>query len=237
MITGEYYCENVAQLIRSALRRCVDNSPKLLQRDEEAIKAVFEGLVIGGAAMAYAGVSRPASGVEHYFSHIWDMRGLDKGTPVDFHGIQCAVGTYRTALVYEQLKKFTPDREKAEKYFESFDLPTWHKKLADYIGVGGVMMKKVEEKEGKYSKEKHEKHLDIIISKWDEIISIINEEIPPIEELDKIYNVLGMPKKLSDIGLDDEDAYMVFCATKDVRDKYVSSKLAFDMGVIDEIVL
>ena len=67
IITGEYYCERVAQLIRRALKKCVDNAEGLLKRDEAAVEAVFEGLVIGGVAMAYAGVSRPASGVEHYF--------------------------------------------------------------------------------------------------------------------------------------------------------------------------
>ncbi len=237
LICSDYYCKGVASLIRRALKECADNAAGLVKREEKAVEAVFRGLVLGGEAMMYAGVTRPASGTEHYFSHIWDMRGLDKGTPVDFHGIQCAVGTYQTALVYEQLKKITPDREKAIEYFEGFDLDAWHKKLADYIGVGGEMMKKVEEKEGKYSEENHRKHLDVIISKWDEIVSIINEEIPQISKLDEIYNVLGMPKKLSDIGLDDKDTYMVFCATKDVRDKYVSSKLAFDLGVIDEIVL
>ena len=52
IITGEYYCEEVAQLIRSAVKKCVDNAAGLLQRDEAAIEAVFEGLVIGGVAMA-----------------------------------------------------------------------------------------------------------------------------------------------------------------------------------------
>ncbi|MBR5257970.1 MAG: iron-containing alcohol dehydrogenase, partial [Clostridia bacterium] len=45
------------------------------KRDEQAVAAVFEGLVIGVIAMTFAGVSRPASGVEHYISHVWDMRG------------------------------------------------------------------------------------------------------------------------------------------------------------------
>ena len=92
IITGEYYCEEVAKLIRSAVKKCVDNAEGLLAREDAAIEAVFEGLVIGGVAMNYAGVSRPASGVEHYFSHIWDMRALAFNTPMDFHGIQCAVG-------------------------------------------------------------------------------------------------------------------------------------------------
>ncbi len=237
LICSDYYCEGVASLIRCALKECADNAAGLVKRDEVAVESVFRGLVLSGEAMMYAGVTRPASGTEHYFSHIWDMRGLDKGTPVDLHGIQCAVGTYQTAIVYEQLKKVTPDREKAMKYFEAFDLAAWHEKLAEYVGVGGKMMKKVEEKEQKYSAEKHKKHLDIIISKWNEIVDIINEEIPALTELDKLYNVLGMSKKLSDIGFEDKDTFTVFCATKDVRDKYVSSRLAFDLGVIDEIDL
>ena len=53
-IIGEYYCERVAQLIRVALKRCVDNAEGLLNRDEEAVKAVFEGLVITGIAMCFA---------------------------------------------------------------------------------------------------------------------------------------------------------------------------------------
>ena len=95
LITGEYYCEEVAQLIRDAVKKCVDNAEGLLKGEEAAIEAVFEGLVIGGVAMAYAGVSRPASGVEHYFSHVWDMRGLEFGTKVDLHGIQCAMATMK----------------------------------------------------------------------------------------------------------------------------------------------
>lgn len=64
-----------------------------MKGDKKAVTAVFEGLILCGAAMKFAGVSRPASGIEHYLSHIWDMRGVEFGTPVELHGIQCAVGT------------------------------------------------------------------------------------------------------------------------------------------------
>ena len=37
LITGEYYCERVAELIRTALKQCVDNAESLLNRDEEAV--------------------------------------------------------------------------------------------------------------------------------------------------------------------------------------------------------
>ena len=87
LINGEYYCEDIAQLVRDSLKKCVDNAEGLLNRDDNAVKSVFEGLIICGAAMKFAGLSRPASGIEHYLSHIWDMRGVEFGTPVEFHGI------------------------------------------------------------------------------------------------------------------------------------------------------
>ena len=40
-ITGEYYCEEVASLIRSAVKKCMANAAGLLNRDEDAVAAVF----------------------------------------------------------------------------------------------------------------------------------------------------------------------------------------------------
>ena len=169
-ITGEYYCEKIAGLIRSALKSCVENAEGLLSRDERAVKAVFEGLVIGGVAMAFAGVSRPASGVEHYFSHIWDMRGLEFGTKVDLHGIQCAVATNIVAGLYEKILKITPENEKALAYVKAFDYKAWAEELRTFLGTGADTMIALEEKEQKYSVEKHAKRLGIILEKWEKIL-------------------------------------------------------------------
>ena len=236
MITGEYYCENVAQLIRSALRRCVDNSPKLLQRDEEAIKAVFEGLVIGGAAMAYAGVSRPASGVEHYFSHIWDMRGLEFETSVSLHGIQCAIGTLIAIKLYEKIRKLSPEHQKALDYVKGFDYTNWSEELIKLLGKGAFEMIEIEKKEQKYDEDKHKKRLEIIERSWDKILKIIDEEIPPYEEIERIFDTIALPKTVEEIGLENNIVPLSFKATKDIRDKYVLSRLAWDLGVLDEIV-
>lgn len=235
LITGEYYCESIAQLIRDALKKCVDNKDKLLKRDEEAVKAVFEGLVIGGVAMNYAGLSRPASGVEHYFSHVWDMRGLEFGTNVDLHGIQCAIGTLYGAHVYDKIRKITPDKEKALCYANKFDYKNYSKELIKFLGKGADAMIALEEKEKKYDVEKHAERLDIIIEKWDEIIRIIDEEIPSADEIKKILSSINAPQKTSEIGICEDIIPMTFKATKDIRDKYVVSRLCWDLGIIDEI--
>lgn len=230
LINGEYYCETVASLVRAARDLCVRHADGLLRRDEEAVGAVFEGLVIGGLAMNYAGVSRPASGVEHYISHIWDMRGLEFGTPVDFHGIQCAIGTLLAARVYEKLKEITPDRAAACAHAEAFDYGKWSETLRALLGRGAEAMIALEEKEQKYDVAAHHARLDGILGKWDAILRVIDEEIPASAEIEALLDRIGAPKSPAEIGT---EAHLstVFAATKDIRDKYVLSRLLWDLGV------
>ena len=235
LLLGEYYCEEIADLIRKALKSCVDNADGLLKRDEAAVQAVFEGLVIGGVAMNYAGLSRPASGGEHYLSHVIDMRGEEFGTPVDLHGIQCAIGTLIMARLYEKLKTVTPDREKALAYVEAFSFDNWCEQLSKLLGKGAEAMIAQEAKEGKYDKEKHAKRLEDIITNWDAILKIIDEELPSAAQIEEIMDAIEAPKTLEEIGLNSADLPVYFKATKDIRDKYVLSRLCWDLGIIDEI--
>ncbi len=235
VITDEYYCETISEMVRTALRRCVDNAEGLMQRDEKAVEAVFEGLIIGGVAMAYAGVSRPASGVEHYFSHVWDMRGCEFGTPIELHGIQCGIGTLYAARIYDQIRSVTPDKAKALAYVEGFDLEAYESELREYIGTGAEAMIAAEKKDGKYDKKKHKARLEIICDNWRKIQNIIADEIPSAENIDKLLTLLDAPKSCADFGLSEKDLKKTFKATKDIRDKYVLSRLCFDLGIIDEI--
>lgn len=235
LITGEYYCEEVAQLIRSALQKCVDNAQGLLRREEKAVEAVFEGLVIGGVAMAYAGVSRPASGVEHYFSHVWDMRGLEFGTQVDLHGIQCALGTHLAVKLYEQVKKITPDREKAANYVQDFSYEDWAQELREFLGSAADTMIALEAKEGKYRKDHHEARLEIILNNWQKILDILEQELPSLSQLEEILDAVGLSWDTACIGVDRETARQTFRATKDIRDKYVLSRLAWDLGILEAL--
>jgi glycerol-1-phosphate dehydrogenase [NAD(P)+] len=236
LINGEYYCERVAELVRTALKKCVDNSDGLLKRDREAVRAVFEGLVIGGAAMKYAGISRPASGVEHYISHVWDMRGAEFGLHTEFHGLQCAVGTLIAARVYEKLLAMTPDREKALRYAESFDFAAWSDTLRAFLGKGAESMIAQEAKEQKYNVEKHHARLEKILANWEEIRKIAAEELPSAAALEALMERLGAPMTPADLGVDPAILPMTFRATKDIRDKYVLSRLCWDLGVLDEII-
>ena len=130
IIVGEDYCPVIAALVEKALDTVMSQAKGLLARDPDAVRAVMEGLLIAGIGMNYAGVSRPASGMEHYFSHIWDMRSLAfPEAKHDLHGIQCGYATLLSLKVWDFIKTLTPDREKALAYVRSFDPDEWNQKL------------------------------------------------------------------------------------------------------------
>ncbi len=232
IINGEYYCEEIAELVRNSLNKCVENAEGLLNRDKKAVEAVFEGLVVCGIAMNFAGISRPASGVEHYISHIWDMRALEFGTPVELHGIQCAVGTEMAISLYEELLSETIDKELAIAKTEAFDYEKWSNELRKFLGKGAESMIELEKKEQKYDLNSHKKRLNTIIDNWDKITRVIKEELPSYRQFGILLDKIGIPRTIYEFGLSSMIIPMTFKATRDIRDKYVLSRLCWDLGII-----
>ena len=163
------------------------------------------------------------------------MRGVSFGTPVELHGIQCAVGTLTAVKLYDKVKKITPNKEKALEYAADFDYSDWSEKLKSFLGKGAESMIALEKTEQKYSTETHAKRIEVIIENWDKILEIINEELPDIKELEKLFDKVGLPKTLEEIGLYKDILPMTFKSAKDIRDKYVLPRLCWDLGIIDEI--
>lgn len=234
ILVGEKYCPEIADMVRKAVKKCVDNAQGLHNREPEAVAAVMEGLVVTGIAMSYAGLSRPASGMEHYFSHVWDMRGLEFGTTVDTHGIQCGIGTLLSLKVYEYIRSLTPNKEKGLAYAAAFDLEGWNDQLRAFLGKGAEAMIQGEAKEGKYDKEKHALRLEKLLRLWPEILKIMDEELPESKAVISALQTVGAPLTPAEIGLTHEEVVTAFLMTKDIRDKYIGSRLLWDLGELEE---
>lgn len=125
LITGEYYCEKVAALTRSATDKIMSVAGKILSRDEDACKYVFEALLLTGIGMAFTKTSRPASGTEHILSHYWECQKLAEGHISDFHGKKVGVATLLIMEEYERLASL--ERVKAHR-----ETPDWDAIYADY---------------------------------------------------------------------------------------------------------
>lgn len=230
VINGEYYCPYVASLVEESLTKVVRNADGALHGDKNAVAAVMEGLVVSGLTMNYAGVSRPASGMEHYISHITDMRALEFGTPSDYHGIQCGIAALTVVREYKKLARLTPDREKALAAVASFGAEKWNCHLRERLGKAAEKLIELDKTERKYDLEKHASRLERIIANWDKIKEII-ASLPDPDELERFMKSIGHPTEPEEIGLTKEDWREAFAMAKDIRDKYVLGKLMWDMGI------
>ena len=234
LLVGDPFCETVAAIVKDALDTCVKAAPGAVRGDPDAAASVMEGLVVSGLAMNYAGISRPASGMEHYISHILDMRALAFGTPADLHGIQCGIATLETIRAYERLASITPEREKALAAVRAFDPDAWNAHLREQLGAGAEAMIAGERREGKYDPRKHAARLEKILAHWDEILAIIGT-LPKSAELEAFMRSIGHPTSFAEIGVSDGDAREAFLMAKDIRDKYVLGRLLWDLGLLGEI--
>ncbi len=234
IVTGEYYCETVAGLMRAALQRVMDAAPGIPDRDPAAVQAVAEGLVISGIAMAYAGISRPASGMEHYFSHMWEMFALERGKPYDLHGIQVGVGTVLAMKLYRKIRLIRPDRQKAEAWWQAMTKEKWEGQIRRIFGKTAPEILEMERQGHKNDPAAHRERLDRILSHWEEILQVIGEELPEEDKLRETLEKTGMPVRPSEIGVSVEDTVNAFVGARDGRLRYLSCTLLWDLGLTDE---
>ena len=233
IINGEYYCPEIAALVSAALKKCADNAAGIMTRDPEAVRAVMEGMVLAGIAANYAGISYPVSGIEHYISHIWDMRALEFDSPCDLHGIQCGVSTLLALKVFDYARTVVPDREKALAAAKRFNYDEYRQTLVSALGKSADGMIANEAREGKYNPEKHAARLEVILSRYDEISGVINN-MPSYDTVCATLNAAGFPLTPAELGFSPKEVHDAFVFSKDIRDKYIISRLLWDLGLLDE---
>jgi glycerol-1-phosphate dehydrogenase [NAD(P)+] len=90
-------------IVQGGLREAVANPAGVRNRNLEAVRQLTEGLMLGGFAMQSAKSSRPASGAEHQFSHLWDMQHHVHEGRTPLHGFKVGIGTLAVAGLYEYL--------------------------------------------------------------------------------------------------------------------------------------
>jgi glycerol-1-phosphate dehydrogenase [NAD(P)+] len=90
-------------IVQGGLRDSLADPAGAREGNEDAIGPLVEGLMLGGFAMQWSKSSRPASGAEHQFSHLWDMEHHVHRGEAPSHGFKVGVATLAVTRIYEQL--------------------------------------------------------------------------------------------------------------------------------------
>ena len=139
------------------------------------------------------------------------------------------------AGLYEKVLTLVLNPQKAYNYVEKFSYTQWAKDLQSFLGNGANAMIALEAKEEKYSVKKHKIRFNRIVEKWEQICAIIREEIPTQQEIGRILQTIGLPNSVQEIGIAC-DLQTTLNATKDIRDKYVLSRLLWDLGELENFI-
>ena len=206
--------------------------------EEQALSRLIEGLLLGGFAMqAYPKSSRPASGAEHQFSHLWNMQHhvMENGVTPS-HAFQVSIGTLVSLAFYEELMKSDmksldieacvaawPSLEEAEeKAIEMF-------KGTDFPMIGATEIK------AKYvSKDELREHLIRLVESWDVIKERLAKQLVTVDEAVRRLDAVGAPTKPEQIGISRARLRDSIIEAQHIRRRFTILDLAIRTCKIDE---
>ena len=232
LIEGEYYCEDISDMVKNSVYICTEQGPKIKSRDPEAVKAVMEALLLTGIAMSFTGNSRPASGSEHHLSHYWEMQFQMQGKKPILHGIKVGVGMLTSIYMYQKLLQEAPVFSEIKDC--GFDYPVWEEKVKScYLDAANGILE-LEKACRKNDIPNRNKRLAIIEEKWDSIKDLISAEIPSLKMMKNLLASLDAPINPAQIGISSvmvEDAILL---AKEVRNRYTILQLLWDLGLLSK---
>lgn len=223
-------------LVQGRLREWTGTPDRLHAGDREAIGRLFEGLIMSGIGMQISGSSRPASGSEHRFSHLWEMQALGYGKPSVPHGFKVGVGTIAAAALYEcvlasdltgldidELCLRWPSREETEHTVRGMhDIPQLaenavEESLAKYIDAGQLRDR-----------------LTLLRERWPRIQEELRAQLMTAGEVAALLRAAGCPTQPSEIGLDMSTLKESYALARTIRRRYTVLDLVAETAILPE---
>ena len=195
-----------------------------------------EGLMLGGFAMQDMQSSRPASGAEHLFSHLLEMRDHTFKGDIVPHGIQVGVFTLFMCRVYEQILAFDYSRLDVEACLENWKPLEEQERIGASVFAGtkfpDLGVKAVRAKFA--DRETTKARLEGFKARWPQIKARIEEQLVPAAEIERRLRVVGAPATPEEIGSTVEASLADARKTIYMRDRYMALDLLDLTGQLDD---
>ena len=201
----------------------------------EAISPLVEGLMLGGFAMQWSRTSRPASGAEHQFSHLWDMTHHTHNGVAPAHGFKVGIATLYLSALYEQL--LNHPMEQLDIATCCANWPEWEQQEArarEMFANAGFIDTVLTEMHAKYiTKEELAKQLETLKTKWPVIKDRLSLQLLPPAEVKRRLQLVGAPVEPEDIGISKPRLRESFLKAQHIRRRFTILDLAVRTGCLD----
>ncbi len=191
-------------IVQDGLKDALSDPEGCKRGDKKAISQLTEGLVLGGFAMQWAKSSRPASGAEHQFSHLWNMQHhvTDDGTAPS-HGFQVSIGTLMSLALYEQLLKSdikNIDIDACVKSWPSL-IEAETEAIEMFKGTDFPMIGATEIKAKYIPHDELQEQLTLLTQNWDTLKIRLQKQLISADEAVKRLHAIGAPTQPEQIGI------------------------------------
>jgi glycerol-1-phosphate dehydrogenase [NAD(P)+] len=226
-------------LVQDSLRDWTGKPQALHAGNRQAIENLFEGLILSGIAMQISASSRPASGSEHRFSHLWEMQALAHGHEPVPHGFKVGVGTLAAAALYERvlardlsrldsdaLCRAWPSREEVRREVEQ--------------GHSSPMLAEnaVEESLAKYiPPDQLRQRLMRIQERWPIIREHLERQLMTAEHIRDLLRAAGCPTEPAEIGVSVAQLRESYILARTIRSRYTVLDLVNETGILGACVV
>lgn len=225
-------------MVQGPLRAALGAPERLPAGDREAVEQLFLGLTVVGLAMQAARSSRPASGSEHQFSHLWEMGGLGVQGDSVSHGFKVGIGSIAVAALYEQLLAST---------LQNLDIPALAARWPSPAGMAqavrrmqaspALISRALEESRAKYlPAEQLAGRLALLRERWPALRERLQAQLLSAGELRRLLAGAGCPADPADIGLTRAQLAASYEAARRIRRRYTVLDLAAETGLLESSV-
>lgn len=231
VVTGEYYCEAIVNMVESAVDQCVEQIEQIKNREPKAIQSLMEALVLSGIAMSFTGNSRPASGSEHHLSHFFEMKNILQGRINPLHGEKVGMSTLLMMKLYRHLLEIIPDGEVARQQGILFNTAQRNSEILIAFELAGETIIK---EQSERLLEKELARIGKIIANWPSIVALILAAEAKFTECERAMETIQAPMLASDLKISDELVVQAIIFAKEIRPRYTVLSLYEDLGLLKE---
>lgn len=225
-------------IVQGGLRDSLADPAGARAGEASAIGPLVEGLMLGGFAMQWSKTSRPASGAEHQFSHLWDMEHHVHRGEAPSHGFKVGVATLAVTRFYEQLlaldpAKLDPDRcAAAWPEFAALE-PRIRQRFA---GTDFVETAVAETRAKHVSAAEVRTQVGTLKSHWPAIAARLRSQLLPSAEMKRRLELAGAPTEPEAIGITRERLRDSFARAYHIRRRFTVLDAAVRAGILDTLL-
>lgn len=223
--------------VQDGLRDALSDPKGVNEGNVAKVEQLAEGLLLSGFAMQAIQSSRPASGAEHQFSHLWDMEHLKFNGESVSHGFKVGIGTLASTAFLEML---------LEEDVEGLDVAacvaawkSWSETEGDIRAIFDndpefVSRGLVETKNKYVNKEGLRRELELLKAAWPVLRERIRRQIIPFGEVRRRLELVGAPYEPEHIGVSRAKFRASFEKIPYMRSRYSVVDVAFRCGYMEK---